>query len=354
MKYLLSEAHGIGDCILILPVAKAIKKADSDAYIVVFTKSDRKKIQINKAIMSLQHYVDEIDYYSVSEKLHSIRFLLKNMIKRFDFGIAIQDYDTPTNSMIPSIVLRLCSKKTCGTRVTQRSSIRYDMYVGRKKGVRRDELFYRAFEKLEIPYEKDETDLLDERLIKRNLPDVILNKANKTVAIVMGTAPVSLKTKNGMLMNNTKSWPYENWHSLVEKLSDNGFNVLLFGGRKELEELDLQRFGFSEENIHNYVGRLKIEQSIALLSLADLVVGADTGLMHCAGALGKPSLTLFGCTDPKEYLPFGKKSKYISAKVECSPCFGTLNSVKCEHKKCMQLISVKEVFKRINDMLKME
>ena len=115
MKYLLSEAHGIGDCIMILPVAKAIKRADPDAHIVVFTKSSKNKILINKAIMSLQHHVDEIEYYSVSEKCHSIYFLLKNMIKRFDYGVAIQDYDTPKTSMIPSIILRLCAKNTCGT-----------------------------------------------------------------------------------------------------------------------------------------------------------------------------------------------------------------------------------------------
>lgn len=351
MKYILSEAHGIGDCILILPVAKAIKKADPNAHIVVFTKSDRKKIQINKAIMSLQHYVDGIEYYSVSEKHHSIMFLLKNMFKRFDYGVAIQDYDTPKTSMIPSIILRLCVKKTCGTRITQRSNIKYDLFVNREKGVRRDELFYRAFDKLGISYEKDVMNLLDESLIKKHLPNVILNKVNKTVAVVMGTAPVSLKTEEGVLKNDAKSWPFENWHALAEKLSDNGINVLLLGGNKELEELNSLGFDFSKENIHNFVGRLKIEQSIALLSLADLVVGADTGLMHCAGALGKPSLTLFGCTDPIEYLPFGERSEYIFANVECSPCFGTLNSVKCEHKKCMQLITIKEVFERINKQL---
>ena len=51
MKYLLCEAHGIGDCILILPIAKAIKMADKNAYIKVFTSSDKNKILINKSIM---------------------------------------------------------------------------------------------------------------------------------------------------------------------------------------------------------------------------------------------------------------------------------------------------------------
>ena len=54
MKYLLCEAHGIGDCILILPIAKAIKLADKNAYIKVFTSSDKNKILINKCFSTFQ------------------------------------------------------------------------------------------------------------------------------------------------------------------------------------------------------------------------------------------------------------------------------------------------------------
>ena len=43
MKYLLCEAHGIGDCIMILPIAKAIKMYDPNAYIKVFTCSNKKR-----------------------------------------------------------------------------------------------------------------------------------------------------------------------------------------------------------------------------------------------------------------------------------------------------------------------
>ena len=81
--------------------------------------------------------------------------------------------------------------------------------------------------------------------------------------------------------------------------------------------------------------------------MSTIVVGADTGLMHCAGALGKSSLTLFGSTNPKEYLPFGKKSHYIYLNLECAPCFGTLNSVMCEQNKCMRLISVDVVYNKV-------
>jgi ADP-heptose:LPS heptosyltransferase len=347
MKYLLSEAHGIGDCILILPVAKAIKNADPEAEVVVFTSSNKSKIKINEGIMSLQHYVDRIEYYSIGEKLHSLWFLLKNMLHRYDYGIVIQDYDTPNTSMVPSRIVGLCAKKTCGTRITQRPAIKYDYYLDREKGVRRDEYFYRALKLLGLNVEKDETTLLDKDVVETIIPECNLNKSNKTVAIVMGTAPVSLRIDSGVKKNNSKEWPYESWYELSMLLVENQYNVLLMGGGKEKEEVERRHFDFDIPNIHNFIGTLSIDQSIAMLSVTDVVVGADTGLMHCAGALGKPSITLFGCTDHNEYLPFGEYSFYIQSSADCSPCFGTVQSVLCEHKKCMSLISVTEVYNRI-------
>lgn len=351
MKYLLSEAHGIGDCILILPVAKAIKKADPQAEVVVFTSSNKKKIKINEGIMSLQHYVDRIEYYSATEKLHSLGFLIKNMCKRYDYGIVVQDYDTPEASSIPSKIVKLCAKHTCGVRMTQNPAIKYDMYIEREKGVRRDEYFLRALRELGINVEKDETDLLDKELVLQNMPQTDIDRSRKTIAIVMGTAPVSRRTEDGVKTNDAKAWPYENWHQLITKFSENQMNTILMGGGKEQTELKQSSLSFNAPNVYNYVGKLSIKQSIALLGLADVVVGADTGLMHCAGAMEKPSLTLFGCTDWHEYLPFGQKSEHITANVDCSPCFGTLKSVTCEHKRCMKAITVEQVFKRTVELV---
>ena len=129
------------------------------------------------------------------------------------------------------------------------------------------------------------------------------------------------------------------------------FNVILLGGPKEKQELQKKGIVFSQENINNLVGKYAIKQSIAALCLADIVVGADTGLMHCAGALDKPTITLFGCTDYKEYLPYGRKSEYIASSVDCSPCFGSIKAVTCEDKKCMRAITVDMVEKNIQEAI---
>ena len=124
MKYLLCEAHGIGDCILILPIAKAIKMYDPNAYIKVFTCSNKKKILINKSIMSLQNYVDDIDYYSRNELFHSFKFLIGNIFTRYDYGIVIQDYDSEQTSAIPSYIVRACCKDSCGVKITRNKKIK--------------------------------------------------------------------------------------------------------------------------------------------------------------------------------------------------------------------------------------
>lgn len=351
MKYILSEAHGIGDCILILPVAKAIKAYDNDAYIKVITRSDKKKICINKSIMSLQSYVDDIEYYSSEEKLHSLWFLLKNIFKRFDIGVSIQDFDAPSTSSYPSKILRLCANRTCGTRITKNSSIKYDEYIERVEGVKRDQFFRQAFAKLGINLPNVDDNLLDEKKIANIAPTLDL-VYQKTVAIIMGTAPVSFKAGNETLINDAKNWSYENWKELTELLSKKKYNVILLGGPKEKRDIEAVGGVPEAASIYNFIGKSSIDKSIALLTYADIVVGADTGMMHCAGALNKPSLTLFGCTDPNEYLPFGSKSEYLSANTECSPCFGSIAAVKCKKKECMNQITVNMVWEKIQQIIK--
>lgn len=355
MKYLLCDAHGIGDCILILPLAKAIKEADSDAYIKVFTKSDKKKIGINKSIMSLQKYVDDIEYYSRSEIMHSLHFIINNMLKHYDYGIVIQDYDTKGTSSIPSLVVNLCCKKTCGTLITNNKRIKYDYYVKKKTGDRRDKLFFYAAQKLSISLSRNDGVLLDNSLVKTNIPPIKFDEKLPVIVLVVGTAPVSMKTNEGFLVNSPKAWFYVNWFSLAKRLADSCFNVILLGGTKEKLEVERLSFGINNnKRIYNCIGRYEIKNSIAILELASIVVGADTGLMHCAGALGKNSLTLFGCTDPQEYLSFGNKSHFIYAGIECSPCFGTIKSVICNEVKCMKEITVDTVYDKIINILDSE
>jgi len=41
-------------------------------------------------------------------------------------------------------------------------------------------------------------------------------------------------------------------------------------------------------------------------------VGNDSGLMHCAAAVGVPTLGLFGPSFPAQYRPWGPRAAYVS------------------------------------------
>lgn len=50
---------------------------------------------------------------------------------------------------------------------------------------------------------------------------------------------------------------------------------------------------------------------LSLIKYSDLVFTGDGGIMHCAAALDKPQLALFGTTDPREWRPLSDKAKYL-------------------------------------------
>lgn len=50
------------------------------------------------------------------------------------------------------------------------------------------------------------------------------------------------------------------------------------------------------------------------LSLADLVITNDTGIMHVAAGVGAPVLSLFGPTSPEQWAPIGEKNRFIRGK----------------------------------------
>jgi ADP-heptose:LPS heptosyltransferase len=86
---------------------------------------------------------------------------------------------------------------------------------------------------------------------------------------------------------------------------------------------------------------------VELLRRADLFVGADTGPMHIASALGTPLVTMFGPKDPVQTGPFCSRSIVVTGEAECRPC----SRRKCSRQECMLTIDVDRVHKTAADVL---
>jgi heptosyltransferase-1 len=93
-----------------------------------------------------------------------------------------------------------------------------------------------------------------------------------------------------------KEWPEENWRVLGSALIATGVRCVLPGG-SESERSRASRLG-------NMLGRavaapaMNLTDLAGLLAGARIVVGVDTGLVHLAAALGRPTLALYCASDP--------------------------------------------------------
>jgi ADP-heptose:LPS heptosyltransferase len=71
-------------------------------------------------------------------------------------------------------------------------------------------------------------------------------------------------------------------------------------------------------------GRLSVREMLALVSVLDLFLSPDTGPMHMACALGTPSVSVFGPSDPVRYFSGAdydpSRHRVVRAELWCAPC----------------------------------
>jgi heptosyltransferase-2 len=88
-------------------------------------------------------------------------------------------------------------------------------------------------------------------------------------------------------------------------------------------------------------GETGVGELIALLSHCDAFAGNDSGAMHLAAALGKPTVGIFGSTNPARTAPLGARTQVIYRGVECSPCLD--RTCRFGHYRCLREIEPGEV-----------
>ena len=111
-----------------------------------------------------------------------------------------------------------------------------------------------------------------------------------------------------------KCWPLERYRALTRELTARGIRVLLLCGPADE---DIARA------LHERMppGAVLAEprelwELAGLLQRADLFVGNDSGPGHMAAAVGTPTVSLFGPTDPGLWQPVGDRCRVLLARDE--------------------------------------
>ena len=118
-----------------------------------------------------------------------------------------------------------------------------------------------------------------------------------------------------------KRWPAGHFAELVRELardfSEVRFAILGGGDDQPLGETICAA---APERCLNLAGRTSLPEMVEWLRLAELVVTNDTGPAHAAAALGRPTLALFGPTEPRRTGPYGQLPRVLRHPLPCAPC----------------------------------
>jgi heptosyltransferase-2 len=147
----------------------------------------------------------------------------------------------------------------------------------------------------------------------------------------------------GSINSRAKRWPVERYAVLADRLMDElGAEVLLIGSEAEAEVSAAVRSRMMNQPVM-LAGETKLDELVAILSLVDLLITNDTGPAHIAAALGRPTLVIFGPTNPLTTRPFSPFAEIVRNPPDCAPCM--LRDCPIDHR-CMTAITADEVFDR--------
>ena len=143
----------------------------------------------------------------------------------------------------------------------------------------------------------------------------------------------------GAEFGEAKRWPSEHYAQVAEAKIREGWQVWLFGSKKDhpVGESIRNRLipGLREESV-NLSGETSLAEAIDLMSCAAAVVSNDSGLMHVAAALDRPLVAVYGSTSPGFTPPLADQVEVVRLGLECSPCFD--RTCRFGHYNCLRLL----------------
>ncbi len=180
-------------------------------------------------------------------------------------------------------------------------------------------------------------------------PRLDVDEANLAITIArLGldrTRPVAAFCP-GAEFGPSKRWPARHFAALARALAERGRRVWLIGSpadRAAGDEIAKLAHGAAI----NLCGRTDLAAAIDLLSVPEVVVSNDSGLMHVAAALGRPLVALYGSSSPAHTPPLAP-ARLVSLGIECSPCFQ--RECPLGHFKCMNELAPERVLAEIREV----
>jgi len=149
----------------------------------------------------------------------------------------------------------------------------------------------------------------------------------------------------GLQTVGIKGWPAQSFVDVVRYIRDrHGLDLLATGGEADADHLG-RIAGLAEDRgvrLIRWIGRAEdLGLLLGLIGSSRLYLGADTGPMHFAAALGKPVAALFGGGTWPRFLPQARRSFVAAQKL---PCFGCRWNCWLDEAACLSFVPADRFF----------
>ena len=144
---------------------------------------------------------------------------------------------------------------------------------------------------------------------------------------------------------DSKRWSTEKLAALIDRMHEAGLpHCVLLGGPDD-HELAAEIVSRCRTPVVDLIGQTSLRELTALIDLADQVVCHDSGPMHIAAALGKPTVAVFGPTNPRRTGPYSPAARVVTHEIDCAPCYR--RECPLGHHDCMQKLAADKVFEAV-------
>jgi len=152
-----------------------------------------------------------------------------------------------------------------------------------------------------------------------------------------------------------REWPDESWATLARALSQPGHvNIVQLGAARHLTMGEVETAALP--GVLSLVDQLTLEETTALISLADLFVGIDSGLLHIAASVQTPAVGLWGPTSAHLRFSRSDARSFVTSTAECQGCHHRVPRLHwitgCPHGiQCMKAIRLEDVLQACRSRL---
>ena len=286
----------------------------------------------------------EVDFHRVRHELRA-QLELRRQLRSWQPDLLV--YLTSPRSL-PRLLAEVMFFKSCGIRriagVTYAKSLREYRWIPEQQTFEHEaERIARAIGELGDPR------LGDPRSWDLRLAPIERARADAAVRDSIGDRDF-LVFAAGTAMD-VKDWGEDNWRKLTGRLASvaGGYGLALVGAEADRARSETLARVWPGPSL-NLCGKFTPRENAALMELATLFVGHDSGPMHLAAAIGLPCVAIFSAHNkPGAWFPFGQGHRVIYHQVQCYDC----GLERCERyaKKCIASITVEEVLEAAAGLL---